>query len=543
MSRKPQTADPPGKVPQPIWRRWPASFWRAAAAAGLTAMALGLMSWTGPRITAPGFAPMGLLGLALLLSGPPRAIEQRTVRQSVFLYVALAGLIFPAFVALGFASESEAAILTLPYWAAVFGFLVLGWRFRQQDADLPIMTVGAMAVVGLILSYAYDGPSARVWWAASLIWMGGVVVAGGSMRRKLEDSPPLLGAVGWFALAVAALTIQELGNVRTPAAVDEFHAAIIPEDFGAALAAWKLHAIAGWGMGSFTRVMSEFSMRPPGLSPYMTKGALRLLLEVGLVPAVLVGIGVLAGFATTITTRAWDRSRVIALGLAGLWVMATLTVRHAPIRELYVAALILPSAFGRVLPPEEYASEDFIPPTERTSWATALLLIVGIAIAYPAARWGYERQDPRDDPEASSVLPYWTDPLRSRAWHYRTRWQEVEQYTDPAKLLQPIIKEWRSSAPHDEYAHIEALRLAARRPESPWADDAVEHAIARLPWSDTTAAWIVRVRLEQGRPREALQFLGDLRRRRGSLPPILQREVSTILSGQFQEAPADGDRD
>ena len=528
MSQPNTTKQPeaPGRVPTPFLRRWPASFWRAAAAAGLAAMALGLMDWTGPRVASPGFAPLALLALALLLSGPPRAIEQRTGRQQLFLFLAIAGVLLPGILALGFVAEPEAAVLTLPFWAAVPAFLVLGWRFRQQDGDLPIMTVGAMAIAGLVLSLAADASAAPVWWAASLIWMGGVVVLGGSMRRKLEDSPPLLAAAGWFALAVAALTIQEFGNASVPT---------IPDDFHAALAAWKVHPIAGWGLGSFDRVLAEYSLRDPALSPQMAKGVLRLLTETGAVAPVLVVFGLLAGFATTITTRPWDRARVIALGLAGLWVMATLSVRHAPIRELFVAALILPSAFGRVPPPERYESADFIPPLEWKPWTGALLLAAGFAIAWPVAQWQYDRQTPRISPDASSFLPHWTQPLRNRAWHFRTRWDEVEQFTDPAKKIKPVVEEWIAAAPHDEFAHLEALRLAARRPGDKWADDAIERAAARLPWSDSAAAWIVRVRLEQGRPDLALQYLGDLRRRRGSLSPILQQEVGTILSGTYKE--------
>lgn len=513
-------------------RGW--SFCTSAAGAALGAMACGLMRWDGVEATVFRWAPGALVLLGLLLVGPPARPGPLARWEQALRAGLMAALAWPL-VAVAFVPEKESAFLCGSLWVLALGAGLVGWRARQQDPDLPLVAMGLTGSYLLAGGYggAFEASPVGLWWAGVTVWLvfGGLLTR--PLRRASEGSLPLIGATGWFVLAVMLLTIQEY---RSP----WLH--LVPADAEASWAAWRAEPWLGWGLGASDRVLLEFAQRDPETGPWTASGWHRLLIELGALPFGALLVGVVAVLAAAARRRHWNRARTLALGGAGLWLLAMLSTRSNPLEALPAAAFLLPGALGNPADRDEAR-----PPRQWALWAAASALVAGAALGPWLGKRHYEAQNPEANLEARSLLPFWTRPLRERASLIKEKSPDIAARANPLDWMEPVVEDWLAAAPHDVFAHAEAIRLAWARGDPAAAERAARQAAGRLPWSDVPAAWVVRLRLEARDPAGALAFLDAVQERRGgALSPMLRRTraeaaaLARALATQ-PEVPADGD--
>lgn len=501
--------------------RRPLSFWRAAVAAGLAAAGFAILDAPTLSISSPGGLPLLLLAAAIALAGPPRLFEKHGMRELSIVALAAMGFAWPLIQAAGFTFEKNAALLSLPYWAFAIGALCLGWRLRQQDSDLPLICLGAFALARTGYLYFQEdfARNELLWWGASVVWVAGVLSLRPPVMLKARDSAPLIAVVAWFVLMTGTLTVQEY---RNPAV--EF----TPRDDGAAMEAWRERPLSGWGIGGFENVMQEFATRPPGLAPFTTRGALRLVVETGLVVPICLLLAAILSLAYSVTERPWDRGRIVAMGAAGLWLIAVVALRESVLIALVPVCLLWPAALGRVSLPQVVANEDFVPPRAWISFATGILVVLVPGIMLPLANWHYQRQGPLENIGVRSFLPHWGQQYREQSWLVRDRSQEIARGADPRTLLRPLAESWVQVDPHNVFAQFEKVRWADRALSPDEAERVALRAHRRLPWSQELAAYVVRLKVEQGKHREALDFLQQYAADHGPLDSALANRLVTL---------------
>jgi hypothetical protein len=525
--------------------RRPFSFWRTAVAAALAACALALLPAATPsplalgagspfalegesgapfdtvRFGGPGGTALLLLGMALLVAGPPRrfapatdALARRALRllQGALLLCAAAALLF--------APQVEAAFLSLPWIPFALGVLYLGWRLHQQDEHLPLVALlaaGTLRAGSTLLDGGGILPTELMWWLGVLLW-GGLVVLGRRVaeRDAPEATPGLLAVVAWFVLAVLAVTVQD-------------HLHPLPQHWGADRAAAgdlvRAHPLWGAGLGGFDRAMAEFLHRPPVEGRVSAPGAWRLAAEWGLPAAALLLAALVAASAALTRVAHWTTGRAVAAGWMGLWVAVTLATRAEAFVPLVLALAAAPAAVcSREQPPAD-ADPDDLPPFAFASWGAVALAALAIAAVVLHAPGHYRRQAPQENIAAASYLGRWAEPMRTRAWLIRHRSADLAAYTDPRRELEPVIARWLELAPHDEFAHVEAVRLARADGGPAGALRALELAQRRLPWSDTMVLWRVRALRELQREGEALALLEELQLGRPRLGGVVGRRL------------------
>lgn len=523
----PTPAEPPS--PSPSLLRRPMSFWRAAAAAGLAAAGFALLDAPQLRIDAPGGMPLFLLAAAIALAGPPRLFEKHGLRELSVIALAGMGFAWPLVQALGFTYEKNAALLSVPYWAFAIGALGLGWRLRQQDMDLPLLCFGAAALTRCGYLIAKEGfvRGELLWWGVSLVWIVGVLTLRPLLQRSVPDSVPLVAVVAWFVLMTGTLTLQEY---RNPAL--EF----APRDDAAAIDAARERPLRGWGIGGFENVMQQHAHRPPDAAPMVARGALRLFVETGLFVPLCLGFAAILSVAYTVGERPWDRGRTAAIGVAGLWCIAALALREPVLTALVPVCLLWPAALGRIPLPEKVVSEDFIPPRAWISFATLLVVVLVPAITLPLAKWHYQRQGPLQNIGVRSFLPHWGEPYREQAWLVRDRSEEIARGADPRHFLRPLAEAWVDAEPHNTFAQFEKVRWADRALSREEAERVALRAHRQLPWSQELAAFVVRLKIEQGKREEALRFLQQYGAQYGPLGPQLVARL-VALREELEPAP------
>ncbi|MBX3729442.1 MAG: hypothetical protein KF858_09680 [Candidatus Sumerlaeia bacterium] len=506
-----------------------AGFWKTAVAAGCVAGALAFFESQPLDIRRPGVLPLGLVLVALLVAGPPRRFESNSMRRVGVLGLVVLFLAWMGAGALGLAAEHEAALLTLPAWALMAGLLVVGWRFRQQDLDLLVVTLLGAGVLRGIANL--DSPTFRAtelpWWIAVTLWCVIVPLARRQLERQDEDSTVLIGGVSWIVLMLGTLTAQERQAIPEP---------LLLADRTGALEAFRAAALTGWGSGGFERVMQEYAQRAPALGPFATQGVVRLLVEIGGVACLVLALASMLAVAETWSRRAWEPSRLVLLGAAGLWVVAALAMRQTPFIPLAILFLLWPGIVGREEVPDESANPDDLPPFAWTGWVGAVACVAIMALAFPLAEWAYERQAPRDNLGVTSPLPGWTVPHRDQAWLIRDRSAELARFTDPRTKLKPVLENWIAASPHDEDARIEWVRWASRTLPPAQAEREALEAHERLPWSPGLALWVVRLKLERGGRADAIAFLERLARERAPLPIPVQARLNELKREEAAEA-------
>ena len=77
----------------------------------------------------------------------------------------------------------------------------------------------------------------------------------------------------------------------------------------------------------------------------------------------------------------------------------------------------------------------------------------------------------------------------------------------------PVVAKWLEASPRDEMALFEWIRLTERTEGREAAEKVALEAHRRLPWEPAYPLWVVRMRVEQGRIDDAIEFLDDLCRR------------------------------
>ncbi len=510
--------------------RFSFGFVRCLGAMILGAASVAVFRWERVSIDQPGALPLLMLAGGLIVAGPPRKApvpSRATTVGQVLITMALIWCIIGAF---GFVEEKEAALLTFPNWSMVLGLAILGWCLRQTNRPFVLVAILAMGVCRLIASAFLGFHPESVWWTATLIWSAAVYLGSRQLPVGTTDSPPLIGGVFWFVLLVGSLTIQETRNPLSPFGGSDDRSAV-----NAVLA----QPLAGFGSGSFDHVLHEFTIRSPEPGSRVLDGEeresrtrwgartiLRMMVEIGGPAIVLLFLGTVLTMASTIQSRAWTLERTVCFGAAAFWLAAILSMRTASPLAPAILAFVLPAALGR----QNTAANDtevkrrfaFEP------WAAALLLLVAPAILFPYARWQWNRQNPETNVQAKSILGSWTEPLRMQAWCIRARSEEIAKYADPRDYLKPVVENWLAASPRDEMALIERVRLAERTDGRVAAEQAALDAHRRLPWSPAFTLWVVRMRLEQGRVDDAIEFLDELSRRQKPLHPAVRSRLVTL---------------
>ncbi|MDK2972049.1 MAG: hypothetical protein PWP23_1804 [Candidatus Sumerlaeota bacterium] len=498
------------------------AFWRAAAGAGLAAMGMALLDVSPLAINQPGGIPAAFIALALFVAGPPRQFEERTLARVGLLALFAVLLAWPLAGAAGFVPEREAAVLSLPLWGCAAALVVLGWRFRQQDPDLLMLTFVGAGVLRTVLRWGepeFMGGE-LAWWGAAIAWCLGVTLIYRRLKDHLGEERALLGGLAWFVLLLGALTVAEMRAAPPP---------ILKADQRAALVMLKAKPLSGWGSGGVERAFAEYALRPPAEAPLAANGAFRLVGEMGMPFCALLVLLALGTFGRTITAQPWDRARFVLLGAAGLWIAGVLAMRATPLPALVLLLFLWPGVLGCPRPPDaEMENPDLVPGHAWMGWAGGLIPALAMAVLFPAAQWHYSRQAAGYDIDAASFLPGWTVPLKDRAWAIRDRSPEIAQYADPRRKLQPVVEQWVAAAPHDEYARIEEVRWAAKTLTPQQAEAVALNAHERLPWSPEIALWLVRLKLRQGKRAEALAFLEQLAIERAPLHITVQARYAQL---------------
>ncbi len=511
-----ETAAPEAPDPQ---TRVSYGFVRCLWAMALGAAAVAVFRWERVAIDQPGALPLVLLAAALLLAGPPKRAAKTSRAARAAIAIAIAAFAWCAAGAFGLAEEREAALLTLPNWSFAAGLAVLGWCLRQTGRPFVVAGLVAMAVCRVAASAMQGFHPEAVWWTATLLWACAVLVGSKQLSGKAPESPPLIAGVFWFVLLVSALTVQEF---RTP------FAAFGASDDRSAVAAVLEKPATGFGSGSFERVINEYTIRSPELSKrppdddetmaraqWATRAVLRLAAEIGLPALLAMMLALVLAAGSSVRTRPWTRERVACFGAMGFWLAGMLSMRTSSPLAVGVLAFLVPAAMGRA----ETASDE-TPATKRFAfepWGVALAVVLVPAILFPFARWQWQRQDPASNIEAKSFLSAWSAPLRSQAVTIRARSTEIAKYADPRDFLEPVAKRWLAASPRDELALFEWVRLAERTGGRKASEEAALEAHRRLPWEPAFPLWAVRMRVEEGRIDEAIEFLDDLNQRQQPL--------------------------
>jgi hypothetical protein len=457
-------------------------------------------------ITSPGPLALALLAGVLLLCRPVMGSGPWRRSHWIALGAAVVGFALPLVGAFGVAIEAEAALLAAPRWLFVLGAMLLGFAMGRRSLEVfaaTILIVGGLRTWGAWQS-GLDWTSELVWWVPVTAWLAGaVLLARRPSRVTLPESTALLAAVAWFLFALVAMTLQESRH-PTP----HFFA----PDRDAALGAMTSQPILGWGLGSSERVFLEYAVRDPDLAPMAVRALLRLATEVGLLSLVLLAMAGLVLLVHGLKRQTWSTRRLAALGVAGFFLLAVISSRGEWSALLALFALTFASAF---------ASEEEAP---HPSWTLALVGAVPLATVAGIlfiAQIHYLGQNPRENAEARSFLPMWTLPLRNEAFLLRQRLEITPGDEPSVERLVELASQWTAVSPHDEYGWIERVRVLYARLGPKEAVETSREASRRLPWSNALAAWHRRLLVENDRQREAIQFLEELRVRRGTLPPAL----------------------
>jgi hypothetical protein len=457
-------------------------------------------------ITSPGPLALVLLAGVLVLCRPTFGPSAMRPVQRVALGAAVVGILLPLMGSLGLAIEAEAAMVAAPRWLFAVGALLVGLALARRSLEVfaaVLIIIGGLRTWGAWQS-GLDWGGEIVWWGPVVAWLiGAVMLSHRPARVVLPDSTALLGAVAWFLLAVIAMTLQESRH-PTP----HFFAPDRDALFGAVAAQPAL----GWGLGSSERVFLEFSRRDPDLAPIAVRSLLRLATEVGLIALLLLFAAGLIVTAHGLKQQTWSTRRLAALGVAGFFLLAVISSRGEWSALLALFALAFGSAF---------AGEEKSPGPAWTLTMVGAVPLLAVAALLFSAQAHYLAQNPRENVEARSFLPMWTLPLRNEAFLLRQRLEITPGDEPSVERLVALASQWTAVSPHDEYGWIERVRVLNARLGPGEAVETSREASRRLPWSNALAAWHRRLLVENDRQREAIQFLEELRVRRGTLPPAL----------------------
>ncbi len=510
------------------------TFYRCLAAVGMTCAAFGLFDPTPLAIDRPGAIPLLLLFGALLVMGPPRRLDILSKPASWFLALLCMGLVWPLIMAWGLTPEKEAALLSLPNWLFVLGAGVLGWSLRQQTKPFAIVVLIGIAVLRLLASYQTTATQEIPWWIVTGIWTTVIVIGSQTVSEKIAESPPLLAGIGWFVLLVCTLTFQEY---HLPQAF------LASADDSAALNAWLVHPLGGWGSGSIDRVLLEFTERHPRLASFRPRVILQLLSEIGVLSMLAMIVGGIGHFFSTVQRRPWKKRRLIALGTAGFWIAALLTAREETMLIVAVLAFILPSALGQreIAGNGNKMGTETLPPFAWEWWTATVCALLMTALIFPITRIHFQRQNPDENLATKALLAHWSIPYREQSWLIRRRSGEIAQYSDPVRKLEPVVEAWLDCAPHDERALVDAVRLNEKKSLAEGERMALE-AHRRNPWSPIFQLWVVRLKVEQGKRGEAIHFLDDVNRAYGPIEPAVQNRLNEMQIKMIppREEPAHG---
>lgn len=511
-----------GVLPRRILGR-PPSFWRAAAAAGLASGSLALQLTGRPGMDLASAAPLLLAALAVLAAGPALLLEREPWLSQVARGLLAAAFAWPVLSLFGgVAFDREAALFALPGWMLLFPLVVLSWRLRQQDPELPGYAVAGGLLLAAVLA---GGPPAVpfgfwVWAVVALAWIAGVRVAHGPLVRQQQNSAAFLGGLSWFVLLVVALTVQEWAWPTKE---------LLHWDEMAAAEAQRARLWLGWGLDGFSGAAAEFSQRDPALGDWAATAVQRLVADAGLPVLVLAVVSALAFGRRTVSGRAWPVGRTMSTGAAGLWVAALIAGRMDYGLAMWPLALLLPGVLGEPEKPSHLPNEDWIPPRSWSWYGSAAAAAVVVAFLFPAARAHYERQQPAELMGASTFLAAWAQPHRDATWLAKKRWEDIATYTDPVSLAEEEIDAWIAIAPRDEFAHSNAVDVAVFAGDLDRALERAQAAHGLLPWSDVAAMQVLRVRLLRGELPEAEAFLLALRARRGGqLSPLFAQRLAEL---------------
>jgi len=502
---------------------------RTAILVGGSAGAFAAFGSPALSIYSPGPVPLLILAAVLLAVRPDFSWKNCSplarwgiVALGIALLLPLAGIA-------GLVPQKEAALLSAPRWAFLIGVLVLGVAMRASPPAVVCCTFVAIAALRIWGAWqsGLDWTTEATWWIPCMVWLAGVaVVLRATNGKRLSDSAPLMAAVTWFVLVLVTMTIQESRH-PTP----HFFA----KDRGAMIAALAEEPILGWGWGGAERVFQETARRNPAEDALAARAALRYVVEAGLLSALLLVLGGSLVLIGQLQNDSWTMGRIITLGIAGFLLMAVISSRGDWSAQLALFAF----AFAATFAPN--ADQH---PVERLRWIPSLvgaLPAAVIALLFISARMHYESQQPRETLGATSILPTWTQPLRDQAFLVRDRPEQAIQHGDQSEQLEALASRWIDASPHDEFGWVEYVRVMhiAHGPDR--SLPAVREATRRLPWSDPLAAWHRRILSEENRLAEALEFLEQLRERRGgSLPPALHARMAQ-LRHQLRESPPNGD--